>query len=156
MFRRAARAALTALPALGCLLLLGCGGEKTYRVSGNVTFKGQPLPVGKIYFIPDGSKGNTGPSGYADIKDGKYDTDATGGRGCAGGPMIIAIEGTDPNAPPAKAKKGEESAEATVKLLFPRYEVKEDLPKSDVSKNYEVPAEAEKGPTQKKTGEIIP
>jgi hypothetical protein len=114
-------------------------------------FDGKPVPAGKIYFIPDGSKGNTGATGYADIKDGKYDTADSGGHGTVGGPMTIAIEGTDPAAPPDKPKKGEEaSPEATMKSLFPRYEVNEDLPKSNISdKNFEVPKEASKGPTQK-------
>ena len=97
-------------------------------------------------------------TGYADIKDGRYDTSSSGGRGCVGGPMIIAIEGTDPNAAPDKPKKGEESEETTVKLLFPRYEIAEDLPKSDTTKDITVPAEASKGPIEpkKKPGEISP
>ncbi|HVL12026.1 MAG TPA: hypothetical protein VM529_05645 [Gemmata sp.] len=154
MTRRVTRLA----PALACLLLLGCGGEKIYRVSGKVTFKNQPVPAGKIYFMPDGSKGNTGPTGYADIKDGEYDTDAAGGRGAPSGPVIIAVEGTDPSAPPDKPKKGEEvSEESTVKLLFARYELKADLPAEASTKDIEVPAEAAKGPTQKKNpGEIVP
>ena len=161
MFRRTPSAALLArvLPALACLLLFGCGGEKIYRVSGKITFKGQPVPAGKIYFMPDGSKGNTGPTGYADIKNGEYDTSSTGGRGAPSGAVIIAVEGTDPSSPPDKPKKGEEvSAESTVKLLFARYETTADLPSSSSTKDIEVPAEAAKGPIQpkKNPGEIVP
>ena len=146
-------------PALLCLLPLGCGGDGTHRVSGKVTFQGKPVPAGKIYFIPDGSKGNKGPTGYADIKDGQYDTSAKGGAGAVAGPVIIAIEGLDPNAPPDKPKKGEESSEeATVKVLFPRYELSFEMPKESTTKDIEVPGEAAKGPVDagKKPGEVIP
>jgi hypothetical protein len=139
---------------LSCSLALGCGGDKSYRVSGTITFKGQPVPAGKIYFLPDGSKGNTGATGYANIKDGKYDTSATGGKGVIGGPTIIAIEGIDPSGPPAKA----ESSEVTAKVLFPRYETAAELPKAASTKDIEVPADAAKGPTQPKkdAGAIVP
>ena len=169
MFRRLPRAARLAYlaPVLACAFALGCGDGKTVRVSGEVKFKGQPVPAGKIYFIPDTSAGHTGPTGYADIKDGKYDTDAPGGRRAHSGPVIVAIEGIDPNAPPEKPKEGEKgekgeksevSAESTGKLLFPRYETKFDVPTSAATKDFEVPADAAKGPVQagKKPGEIVP
>jgi hypothetical protein len=131
----------------------GCDGESVYRVSGTVTFMGKPVPAGKIYFMPDSSKGNTGPTGYADIKDGKYDT-SNGGRGSMAGPVIIAIEGIDPSGPPPKA---DPEGEVTAKVLFARYETSADMPKSSSTKDIEVPAEASKGPTQKKDpGVIIP
>ncbi len=145
-------------PVLLCLFALGCGGDGTNRVTGTVTFKGAPVPAGKIYFIPDASKGNTGPTGFADIKDGKYDTGIKGSRGSVAGPVVIAIEGTDPNAKP-EPKKGEEvSAEATVKLLFARHEVHAEMPNSSSTKDIEVPAEAAKGPVEPKgkPGIIIP
>jgi hypothetical protein len=144
------------LPALlACAAAAGCGGDGTYRVSGKVTFKGQPVPAGKIYFMPDGSKGNTGPTGYADIKDGQYDTSATGGRGAGKGPMIVAIEGFDPSTP-GKAEKGDTSGEATVKTLFPRYETTTDLPGEAATKDFDVPADAGSGKPQKGVGPIIP
>jgi putative alpha-1,2-mannosidase len=148
------------LPALVCCLALGCGGNKTYRVSGKVTFKGAAVPSGKVYFIPDTSKGNTGPTGYANIVNGDYDTDSTGGSGAVAGPVVIAVEGLDPSAPPDKdkAEKGNKSEEATVKLLFARYETTAELPASSSTKDIDVPAEAGKGPTQpkKNPGEIVP
>jgi hypothetical protein len=61
-----------------CLVLLaldaGCGGakykgEKRYPLSGDVTFDGQPVDLGSISLIPEGSKG--GASGGV-INDGKY------------------------------------------------------------------------------------
>ena len=63
-------------PVLLVVLLLGCSGEdgpQRYRVSGTVTFKGAPVPIGVIQFPPDATQGNSGPPAFADIKDGKYD-----------------------------------------------------------------------------------
>ncbi len=130
-------------------LALGCGGGGGNRVSGTVTFKGQPVPAGKVYFLPDGSKNNSGATGYADIKDGKYDT-ADGGKGAVAGPVIIAVEGIDPN-PPAKA----ESSDITTRVLFARYELEAVLPDSSSTKDITVPAEAAKGPKQPKVSKII-
>lgn len=145
-----------ALAALTCCFALGCGGDGTHRVSGTVTFKGQPVPVGKIYFTPDGSKGNSGPSGYADIKDGKYDTGAAGGHGSVAGAVLISIEAFDPAAKPDKDKvdKSDTSGEVLIKSLFPRYEVAADMPKGASTKDIDVPAGAatakpkQTGPTQ--------
>jgi hypothetical protein len=124
-------------------VVLGCGGDGSHRVSGTVTFAGAPVPAGKVYFLPDGTKGNQGPTGFADIKDGKYDT--TTGRGAVAGPVIIAVEGIDPSSKPAKA---DPSGEITAKVLFPRYEITADLPTADSTKDILVPAEAAKGPSR--------
>ena len=69
-----------------CILIVGCGGPKLYDVSGRVTYDGQLLPAGVIYFDPDVTKQNDGPQGYAVIKNGTYNTSARGGRGVVGGP----------------------------------------------------------------------
>jgi hypothetical protein len=128
-----------------CALALGCGGEKTYRVSGKVTFKGQPLPAGRIYFTPDQKKGNKGATGYADIKDGAYDTSATGGRGVIAGATTVKIEGYDPN----QKEKSDVSGETSAKALFLPYQTNYDVPSQDSTKDFEVPATADpkaKGP----------
>ncbi|HEY1188682.1 MAG TPA: hypothetical protein VGE74_13595 [Gemmata sp.] len=138
---RAVRAGGVAAALLTCALSLGCGGDKTHRVSGTVTFKGQPIPAGKIYFLPDSTKGNSGPAGYADIKNGKYDTSDGNGRGSVAGAVLISIEGIDPDAKPAKVEKGD--TEALVKSLFPRYEIQADMPSSSSTKDIDVPASAE-------------
>lgn len=151
--RSATRYLTGVVPLLFCCLAAGCGGDGTYHVSGKVSFKGAPVPAGKIYFMPDGSKGNTGQTGFADIKDGFYDTSRKGGRGMPGGAVVIAVEGIDPSGPPPKA---DPSGEVTTKVLFARYETTADLPKSASTKDIEVPAEAAKGPTPPKGGVIIP
>jgi len=141
------------VPALA-VFALGCGDGKAYRFQGKVTFKNQSIVAGKIYFNPDTSKGNTGPSGFADIKDGAYDTSATGGRGYGGGPTIIAIEGFDPSAKGAK-DKGDTSGETTIKALFPRYEFTMDLPKEGQTKDFDVPGDAAARQLEKKGGNVV-
>jgi hypothetical protein len=117
------------LPALACCLILGCtGGPKRYRVSGKVTFAGKPVPAGTIYFTPDGARNNRGPAGYAQIKDGQYDTSASGGQGATAGPVVVKIEGSD-----------------GTNQLFRTQELPADLPQENTSKDFDVPAEAGQG-----------
>jgi hypothetical protein len=124
--------------------LAGCGGDGANRVSGTVKFKGAPVPKGKIYFMPDTAKGNTGATGYADITDGAFDTSSSGGRGAVKGAVIVAIEGWDPSQT-AKPVKGDTSGETTVQMLFLRYETNLEVTGA-TTKDFEVPAEAAKGP----------
>jgi hypothetical protein len=139
------------LPALLICLALGCGGGGgTSHVSGKITFMGNPVPAGKIYFVPDASKGNSGPTGYADIKNGEYDTSDAGCKAPVVGPVIIAIEGIDTSAPPDKSEP-----DVTAKLLFTGYEEPYDVPKSSTTKNIDVPASAAGGPTPSKKGATI-
>jgi hypothetical protein len=124
-------------------LLSGCSGREGYDVSGNVTFDGKPLPAGKIYFSPDGAKGNSGATGYATITDGKYNTAAADGRPVVGGAMTVRIDGWNPAAAGQKAK-GDTSGEVTVESLFPTYETTADLGQATGTQDFAVPAEAAK------------
>lgn len=135
-----------ALSTFACCLALGCGGDGTHRVSGKVTFKGQPVPAGRVTFIPDSAKGNQGPTGYADITDGAYDTGAKGGKGAVTGPVNIVVEGYDPNAPPEPGTPPEEGAK---KPLFPKYTFPFDVPAGGGTKDIDVPGAAPKGPASK-------
>ncbi len=135
--------------ALLCGLAVGCGGSTGGRVSGKVTFNGQPVPAGKVYISPDSSKGNTGPTGFADIKDGKYDTSAAGGQNATPGAVVIKVEGIDPNPPPGA------EPDVTATVLFTGYEVQAELADSATVKDIEVPAEAAKGPAQPAARQII-
>ena len=131
--------------------LVGCGGNNTVRVSGKVTFQGKPVPSGKIYFMADGSKGNTGATGFATIVNGEYDTAAEGGSGVTPGPVNVAIDGFDPTAAPDKPKKAgknEDAEQPTVKLLFAQYATSFDVPSSASTKDFDVPADAAKGPKE--------
>jgi len=68
------------------------------RVQGKVTYKGEPLKYGTVSFVPDASKGNSGPIATGNIKeDGTYilSTDE-GGDGALVGHHKISIIGLDP------------------------------------------------------------
>ncbi|MEX0642989.1 MAG: hypothetical protein WD468_09835 [Pirellulales bacterium] len=73
----------------------GCGNGSSQRVAvwGDVTWKGQPVPAGVIYFNPDKKKGNTGPQGFALIQDGHFDSRAEFSKGCVTGPLVALIQG---------------------------------------------------------------
>jgi hypothetical protein len=73
----------TALGPLAAVLLVGCGGGKG-DVSGLVTYKGEPLPFGRITFV---SQVGNKPSLTARIRTGKYTIAA-----CPAGPVQIAVE----------------------------------------------------------------
>ena len=64
-----------------------------YNVSGAVTLDGQPIPYGEVLFTPDAAKNHSGPQGIAPIRDGRYDTGASGGKGVAGGPTVVRVTG---------------------------------------------------------------
>jgi hypothetical protein len=115
----------------------GCGGGQGYRVSGKVTFDGQPVPMGKIYFDPDTAAGGSGLSGFAVIVDGTFDTSATGGQGVAGGPTVVRIQGHKKE--PADAISGYGPP------LFVEHTVKADLQQGTSTKDFDVPASAAKG-----------
>jgi hypothetical protein len=124
--------------ALGALFICsGCGGAadgpKRYDVSGTITYGGQPVLAGTIMFEPDASKGNKGPAGYAEIRDGKYDTRGEAGKGTIGGPHVVRITGLDPSkAVPDLLPDGPP--------LFSDYQTTADLPEADATQDFEVPA----------------
>ena len=125
------RAVLCAVLLIACV---GCGGgERRYRLSGAVNYKGSPVPEGYIVFEPDGSKGNRGGPGRAKILDGKYDTSAEDSVGVLGGPHVIRISGFD------KKISGANAAEVALpKSLFTDHTVSEDLPKAESTKDFNV------------------
>jgi hypothetical protein len=111
--------------------LAGCSGEqgpKRYRVSGTITFDGKPVPHGAVLFSPDTAKGNTGPQGIAEIKDGKYDTAGSRAPGIAGGATIVRVTAlSNPNG----------------KLLC-EHEFSVELPNADSTHDIQIPASAAK------------
>ena len=124
--------------AVACMAIVGCSrgdGIPRYRVSGRVTFNGEPVPAGMVYFNPDAAAGNRGPSGFAPIVDGSYDTRSARGRGAIAGPQTIQIDGHVP--PPSNS-----TSEAGGRVLFRRYQSNKDLPKSNVVIDFDVPADA--------------
>lgn len=115
-----------ALWLLGLVVITACSQEeKLYRVSGNVTFAGKPIPKGLIFFDPQAE----GPQGFANIVDGKYDTTVQG-KGVRGGKYDIRVNGFD----------GREANEAPFgQALFPEYTGAKELPKADSTFDLDVP-----------------
>lgn len=119
--------------------VVGCSsddGPKRFRLSGTAKFDGQPIAYGDVLFTPDGAKKNSGPQGIANIRDGKYDTTAEGGKGVAGGPTVVRVTGF--SRPGGK--------------LLCEYEMPVDLPRSDGTHDIDIP---KKGAPQGKTGPEI-
>jgi len=126
--------------------IAGCGGDgiARHRVAGSVTFDGKPLPAGEIYFEPDASQGNVGPTGYAQVREGRYDTAGDPpGRGAIGGPQRVRIEGYEMRgtgaAAPAAAQGAGEPAGVT---LFRDYRTTVTLPNRDSTEDFAVPSSA--------------
>lgn len=92
--------ALLLCAAVLLLSQIGCGpaDPRGQNVSGSVTYKGAPVQMGDIQFLP--KSGNPGPAGSAKILNGKYDTAAEGGKGTVGGPHEVIINGFDGKAEP--------------------------------------------------------
>jgi hypothetical protein len=88
-------------PGLLAVAVAGCGsghGLTLGRVQGKVTYKGEPVRYGTVFFVPDVSKGTDGPSAMAIIKDdGTYilSTDS-GGDGALVGHHKVGVVGLDP------------------------------------------------------------
>ncbi len=56
---------LALFPASAVIIVVGCGydnGLKLAYVSGKVTYKGEPVKNGTVFFMPDEGKGTLGPS----------------------------------------------------------------------------------------------
>ncbi len=112
-------------------LLAGCSsGERTFHLSGAITYDGKPVPAGHIIFEPDTNAANNGGSGFAKIKDGHYDTRVLDGRGIVGGPHVVRIYGTD-GVPRGELLNGIP--------IFQEYTTTADLPKKSGIKDFVVP-----------------
>jgi len=118
-------------------VLAGCkpSGPAEYRRTGTVQFDGKPVPMGKIFFEPDVSAGGSGPTGYADIVDGRYTT--AGGKDARGGPTIVRVTGYSNENPDKISGFGQP--------LFAEFETKLNLPEKASEHDIEVPASAAKG-----------
>jgi hypothetical protein len=81
------------------VIVLGCSGddsglERRYKVSGTVTYKGQPVPKGTIAFEPADPKAGRVASGF--IENGSYSlTTAVQGDGAFPGDYKVAIASSD-------------------------------------------------------------
>ncbi|PQO44063.1 hypothetical protein [Blastopirellula marina] len=118
------------------LAAVGCSsandGPQRYRIQGEITYDGKPLPGGRISFAPDTELGNSGPEGYADIIDGYYDTN-NGGKGVVPGAHNVRIEGYDGEPSPRNDfyRYGN--------MVFRVHRDKIEVPEKASSKNFDVP-----------------
>jgi hypothetical protein len=100
-------------------------------VSGRVTWKGNPVPMGNVYIEPDASQGNKGPQCRSSIIKGVFTSRPE--FGAVSGPVIVDVEGLEQ--PPDK--------EFPVPL-FPRYTFKTEIPKGKATLDIVVPEDAGK------------
>ncbi|MCX7699624.1 MAG: hypothetical protein N2039_01980 [Gemmataceae bacterium] len=123
---------------VGLLLVLGCdsGEPRRYELSGQVTFKGQPVPVGTIVFVPNESMGNRGPGTTAGIADGVYRT--APGQGTIGGPHKVRISGYDGKVKPIPGAPDGQTMPANPPL-FQNIELEVDLPRADSTMDFHLP-----------------
>jgi hypothetical protein len=89
------------------LALSGCGSDNGLtlgRVQGKVTYKGEPLKYGTVSFVPDTTKGTTGPIAMGNIKDdGSYILSTSdAGDGAVVGHHKISVVGLDPTPVPGE------------------------------------------------------
>lgn len=119
------------------LAVTGCSDRNAgrVRVSGTVDFAGTPVPTAQIYFEPDPTKGGKGPTGYAIVRSGSFDTAAADGRGAVAGPMLVRIDGAhDP------AENRASSGEVEPRIWFPNYRTTVELPAGPSVHRFSVPA----------------
>lgn len=92
-------------------LLAGCGGKakdapKLYRVTGAVTYKGQPVPGAKVMFLGDGK---SPPAVGVTDDSGKFSLTSLAGTGAvAGKHPVMILKNTDaaPEAPADTSMEG--------------------------------------------------
>jgi hypothetical protein len=118
------------------LLALGCSTSDSgpYHLAGKVSFNGQPLLAGRVVFLPDTRKGNSGQGGFAEVKDGVYNTRKNGSP-TPGGALIVRIDGFDGKTAPGTL---------VGQPLFLNYETRIDASRADSTQDFEVPASAAK------------
>lgn len=128
-------------------LAVGCsGGLPLYPVVGTVSYDGQPVPAGVVWFDPDPTNLPNSPQGYAYLKDGRFDT-AANGRGVAGGPYLVRIEAFD-------GKPGNELPLG--KPLFADFSRKVDLPAGKNELSFDVPKSAPPAPAKDRPKPVQP
>lgn len=112
--------------------LVACGGgdsQERHRVSGRITFAGQPVSFGEVLFTPDATQGNAGAQGIAVITNGRYDTEGSRAPGVAAGPVVVRVTAL---------------ADANGTLLC-EHEFSLEVSQGGMERDIEIPADAGKG-----------
>ena len=118
---------------IASLTLAGCGGDSLNRcpVKGTVTFQGKPVEAGAIFFEPTASVGNTAPTVYLSIQNGKYDA---GSEGPVPGKYTVIVGGMD------KSKESVDDDGIThTPQLFEDYRFEVEIPPPGNTLDIEVP-----------------
>ena len=90
-----------ALSVSAVVVVLGCGGDdsglgRRYKVTGKVTYKGEPVPQGTVNFVPTKPPPPEGRAATGEIKDGYYSLSTTGNDdGALPGDYNVAIVAMD-------------------------------------------------------------
>lgn len=131
------------MAALAMVSAGGCRGgtdpAARVQLSGTAEYDGKPIPAGRIEFLPDVSKGNSGPAGYAEIVNGRYDT-ARQGKGAVAGPQIAVITGYS-KAPQQQTLSDEELAAqpAGNDVLFHDYQIPIEVKNGTTTQDFKIP-----------------
>ncbi|UUO04524.1 hypothetical protein M4951_14105 [Blastopirellula sp. J2-11] len=121
--------------------LIGCfaSDQHGYEVHGQVNFREQPVPIGRVIFEPDASKGNSAPAAYAEIQNGEYKTKVN--RGIFGGSYVVRVLGMDGNPVGIELPQGRQ--------LFKEYRMEVELPSEATSLDINVPDDRERAQSSK-------
>jgi hypothetical protein len=122
------------MAAVACLLA-GCGagdGLDRYPVKGTVTFQGQPVKDGSIFFEPTASVGKVAPTVYLRVTGGKYEVPQK--EGPVAGKYKVVVGGKD-----ASSTTVDDGITYT-KQLFEDYRFEVEIPPSNNTLDVEVPA----------------
>tara|TARA_R110002095_G_scaffold76879_1_gene65798 strand:+ start:8375 stop:8782 length:408 start_codon:yes stop_codon:yes gene_type:complete len=115
-------------------LIAGCSsavdGPPRYKVSGEVSYDGKPVPAGYLVIEPDHELGNQGPQARLEIVNGMFTTRS--GKGAISGPVIVRIYGMD--GIPDEEKGLNQGAS-----LFDEYITKLELPAENSVHTFVVP-----------------
>jgi len=144
--RREVRFAGAAFVILLTCLSGGCGrdGPERVIVTGTVTYRGEPIEVGQIRFLP--TAGTEAPVSGAFIRNGKYVVDAKGGVPVGTHNVRIEARRIDPNyqPPPEGARQSAETSPPFQQYIPAKYnretelEVTIESGSSTITKDFEL------------------
>jgi hypothetical protein len=115
--------------------IAGCGsadGLTRYPVKGTVTYQGQPVKFGAIFFEPTASVGEIAPTVYLPVRDGKYDALE---EGPVAGKYRVVVGGVDQS-----SKRVDDDGVTHSKQLFQDYKFDVEIPPPNNTLNVVVPA----------------
>ena len=132
------RFASSAVLLLLALTFTGCGGDglDRYPVSGTVTYDGEPVEFGAIFFEPTASVGAIAPTVYLPIRDGKYDAED---KGPVKGTYRVTVGGMDQS-----RNRVDSDGITHTPQLFPDYKFEVEIPPPGNRLDIEVPKTASK------------